>query len=177
MRRIRIILAAVTATVMLTGSLMAQPDSAPPPDFPKGGPHHRWQQMAENIENLRLLKLLETVDLTEEQSTKFVPLFQRYRKDFKELLDQRRELVDHLADLVDSNASDADLNTAIRNLLDLKKKMEQQQADFINECRGILTPKQLARLVIFQERFEREILQSLREFRQGHQQGGGRQRP
>ncbi len=176
MPRIRIILVALTASMMLTGSLMAQPDSAPPPDFPRGGPHHRWQQMAENIENLRLLKLLETVDLNEEQSAKFIPLFQRYRKDFKELLDQRRDLVDHLADLVDSNASDAELNAGVQKLIDLKKKMEQQQADFINDCRGILTPKQLARLVIFQERFEREILQSIREFRQGHQQDGGRQR-
>jgi len=114
------------------------------------------------------LKLREAVDLTEEQSAKFIPLFQSFRKDFKESLDQRRELVDKLADLVDSNASDAELNSGIQKLSDLKNKMEKQQKDFLTECRGILTTKQLARLVIFQERFEREILQSLREFRQGH---------
>lgn len=169
MRTSRIMLAAIMATMLMAGSLMAQPDSAPPPpDFRGGGPHHRWRQMAENMENLRLLKLLEAVDLTEEQSAKFIPLFQRYRSEFKESLDQRRELVDTLADLVDSNASDADLNAAIQRLIDLKSKMERQQNDFLNQCREILTTKQLARLVIFQERFEREILQSLREFRQGH---------
>lgn len=172
MRSIRIMPAAITAIMLLTGSLMAQPDSAPPPDFPMGGPHHRWQQMAENMENLRLLKLLETVDLTEEQSAKFIPLFQRFRKNFKELMDQRRDLVGNLASLVDSNASDAELNTGIQKLIDLKKKMDSQQTEFITECRGILTTKQVAKLVIFQERFEREILQSLREFRRGGQQEG-----
>lgn len=168
MRTIRILPAAIIATMLMAGSLLAQPDSAPPPEFRGGGPHHRWRQMAENIENLRLLKLLEAVDLTEEQSAKFVPLFQRFRKDFKESLDQRRELVDTLAGLVDSNASDAELNAGIQKLIDLKAKMEKQQNDFLAESRAILTTKQLAKLVIFQERFEREILQSLREFRQGH---------
>lgn len=169
MRNTKIVTAVVTAAMLMASSLMAQPDSEPPPGWsPMGGPHHRWRQMAENIENLRLLKLLEAVDLTEEQSAKFIPVFQSYRKDFKASLDERRELVDHLADLVDSNASDQELNAGIQQLIDLKDKMEKQRDDFLAECRGILTTKQLAKLVIFQERFEREILQSLREFRQGH---------
>ncbi len=169
MRIIRLRLAALVAVMLMVGPLMAQPDSAPPPpDFPGGGPHHRWRQMAESMENLRLLKLLETVDLTDEQSAKFIPLFQRFRSDFKESLDERRVLVNQLANMVDSSASDADLNAGIQKLIDLKKKMERQQSEFLDNCRGILTTKQLAKLVIFQERFEREILKSLREFRQGH---------
>jgi Spy/CpxP family protein refolding chaperone len=169
MRKIRLLLAAAMAAMLMTGSLMAQPDSAPPPpEFRGGGPHHGWRQMAESMENLRLLKLLDAVDLTEEQSAKFIPLFQSFRKEFKQSLDQRRELVGQLADLVDSGASDADLNAGIQKLVDLRDKMDKQQDDFLTECRGILNMKQLARLVIFRERFEREILQSLKEFRKGH---------
>lgn len=168
MRNVRVIMAVITAAMLMTVSLMAQPEPEPPPDFQKGGPHHRWRQMAESMENLRLLKLLEAVDLTEEQSAKFIPLFQSYRKDFKASLDERRELVGRLVDLVDSNATDEQLNAGIQKLTDLKDKMLKQRDDFLSKCRGILTTKQVAKLVIFQERFEREILKSLKEFRQGH---------
>ena len=169
MRNTRIILPVAVAAMLMAASLMAQPGNETPPGWsPMGGQHHRGRQMAENIENLRLLKLLETIDLTEDQSAKFIPLFQDFRKNFRELRDQRRDLVDHLADLVDSNATDGELNAGIQELIDLGEKMEKQRDDFLSECRSILTTKQLAKLVIFQERFEREILQSLREFRQRH---------
>jgi hypothetical protein len=155
----------VIIMVMLAAALSAQPDTGWRPGWSQHGqsPHHK--KMAANLENLRLLKLLETVELSEEQSERFIPLFHGYRSDMKELFEQRRELIHRLAELVKGDASDREMEEGIDHLIDLKAKMESRQEKFIDECGTVLSTKQLARLVIFQERFEREVLESLREFR------------
>lgn len=171
-----IVLSVMTVFLLGVVPLSAQPDSGQPPDWPSGKrmPHH--EKMASNLENLRLLKLLEAVELSEEQSERFIPIFHAFRTNMKELFDQRRELIDRLADQVKSGAPDEELERSIQQLRDLKDRMDALHDSFIDDCRSILNIHQLARLVIFQERFEREILESLREFRR-HGQRGRTERP
>lgn len=127
----------------------------------------RWHQMAANFDNLRLIKLLEAVDLNEDQSTQFIPVFNSFRKTKKQLRDQRRELIDRLAVLstMKEDSNKGEIDTAIKSLKDNSDKLKAARDKFHQACGNILAPNQLARMLVFQERFEREILESLREFR------------
>lgn len=168
---------AVLMLLALPGSQpAAQMDSGPVPESLAGFPGPPPGKMAANIENLRLLKLLETVDLSEAQSEQFLPVFYGFRKDIKEMLEERKRLVDQIAEQIRSDVSDDELNRSIGQLLDLKNRIERRRDRFLDECRSILTVKQVARLVIFQEQFERDLLESLREFRRHGSRGRGDKR-
>jgi len=164
MRSISIMIT-VAMALAITTPLAAQSDSGRPPGCPPDGHMPRHGKMAANFENLRLLKLLETVDLSDEQSEQFIPIFHAFRRDMKELLERRRELIGRLAEQVTADASDEKLHQSIEQLIDVKAKIGSLRDAFVDDCRAILSTTQLARLVIFQERFERDILESLREFR------------
>lgn len=152
------------ALAAVTSSVWAQPpefdDTLPPMYRGKYG-----EKMSANVENLRMMKLLETVDLSEEQSEKFVPLFHGFRKDIKSLIHERNALIDGIKELIAAAVPDDRIKEELRKLKLNRVQFNNRQDKFISDCETILTTPQLARLVIFQERFEREMLQSLREFR------------
>jgi Spy/CpxP family protein refolding chaperone len=122
--------------------------------------------MERGFENLRLLKLMEAVDLTEKQSEDFVPLFHAFRREMRQLKHQRREQVRELRDLVEADADDKKIGETIEKLQANQRAATTRQDEFLNRCAKILSPRQVARLVVFQEEFELRVLESLREFRQ-----------
>lgn len=145
-------------------SVMAQPpefDDSLPPMF--HGKHD--EKMLANVENLRMMKLLEAVDLSEEQSEKFVPLFYGFRKDIKGLVGERNGIIEGIRELITTDAPDDRIKEELAKLKMNRAEFSGRQDKFLGDCESILTTPQLAKLVIFQERFEREMLESLREFR------------
>ncbi|MCP4566350.1 MAG: hypothetical protein GY841_02085 [FCB group bacterium] len=158
----------LTTLIALMGvSLMAQ-TGKPRPKGPRGQ-HGRFfdKEMAANFENLRLLKLLEVVELTEEQSVKFIPLFHGLRNDVKELRLKKVDILDQMREAIARPDNEAILRELLDKLAKNKSSMNTRMVKFLNDCEPILTIQQIARLAIFQEHFEREILNSLREFRRG----------
>lgn len=140
--------------------LLVVPLSAQPP-FDSMDP----MKMEGNFENLRLLKLIDAVDLTEAQSDKFMPLFRSFRNDMRDLRQERREIIDHLRELIKDSASGEQLKGAMTDLRTNQKHADSRMQKFLDDCATVLTVQQTARLVVFQEDFEREVLESLREFR------------
>lgn len=161
-----------TIFALMGVSLMAQTGEP----GPKGqrGHHGRFfdKKMAANFENLRLLKLLEVVELTEEQSIKFIPLFHGLRNDVKELRLKKVDILDQMQETIGQPDNEAILRELLDRLAKNKSSMNTRMAKFLNDCESVLTIQQISRLAIFQERFEREILNSLREFRRGGNEPG-----
>ena len=52
------------------------PEESPEPGAPPGKP----EKMKEKVESLRVWKLLETLDLTEEQANSFLPAYREFQK-------------------------------------------------------------------------------------------------
>jgi Spy/CpxP family protein refolding chaperone len=149
----------------LTVTAMAQPHGC---DMKKGrGNHHPhdWGDMAANLENLRILKMLETIDLSEEQSAQFLPLFHEFRRDTREIHQKRDEVVERIRDMLSREVSDNEIKSELEKLRSNAREFAARLEKFFNDCEGVLTTRQMARLMIFHERFERDMLKSLREFR------------
>lgn len=138
----------------------------PGPNCPPNCPRAFGPQMEANYENLRLLKLFEAVDLTDEQSVEFLPIFRAYRKDIKELRQQRADLVDRLAAAVVASGDEKSLQAKMDSLTANQDALRNREESFRREAATVLSFNQQAKLTVFQERFEREMLETLREFRQ-----------
>jgi Spy/CpxP family protein refolding chaperone len=136
---------------------------APPdnPDFPMPGRAER-----RHLEQLRMLKLLELLDLSEDQELPFLTAFQAMRRQQQQLDTERRDLLEKLADGVkDTSMTTTEIEKAIDRLQHLHDQHASVMRSFITESRSILTTEQMAKMIIFQERFEYELLKKLRGFR------------
>ncbi len=140
------------------------------PKGPGGG------EMRKYIEQLRMLKMLEFLDLSEDQEMTFLTRFKSLRADEDRLEAERKAQVEKLSELVTSEDPN---DEAIRAAVDsVRIKMKQRIAlfeAFVDDVGELLTPAQLGKLVIFQDRFEYELLERVRSFqdRRGAKGGAG----
>jgi Spy/CpxP family protein refolding chaperone len=140
------------------------------------GEKGRMRQHRKHLEQLRLLKMLELLDLQEEQEVGFLTSYRAMRRDLRAVDEERAQFVDELSQgLSKDSLSEAAINALVERILQTDDKRRQVRDEFMQAARTTLTPQQFGRLVIFHERFERELLdqvRSLRKFRQEEQPDG-----
>lgn len=142
--------------------------------FERGKPgQHRRQR--KHIEQLRMLKMLELLDLDMDQEISFLTSYNDLRSDIRRVDEARIKLLTELGDML-HNETGAD--DEIKNLLgqiDANRQEKQKvETEFIERAAGMLTIRQLGKLVMFNEHFERELLDRVRVFREGRM---GREHP
>jgi Spy/CpxP family protein refolding chaperone len=141
--------------------------------FPGGGhgPGRLNERQRKHLEQFRMFELLKFLDLSDDQEVDFLTGYKKLRSDQDELDATKREYIDQLKDgLKADSLSDERINTLVSNIQGIDKQKLEVAQKFVNEMRGVLTPAQLGKFVVFQEEFEYELLKRLRGF---HQRGGG----
>ncbi len=128
---------------------------------------------AERFDMLMKLKLVEALDLSTEQGDRFLPVFNQYRQRTQRLLRARGELIQDLSRHVrikmgaldegeeNGELSERELKERLAKLGELRRQQENNRDDFYNRAGQVLSTEQLARLVVFEERFAREIVRNL----------------
>jgi len=135
-----------------------------------GGMHGRmWgEEHMKNLENLRLLKLLETLELNDDQSDEFIAEFASFRQKMKDLTTQINAQVDTLAEqLNQAEPDDKAILARVNEIENLRQQRPVLMSQLHDSVREFLTPVQIGKLVVFEERFERELLEKVRGFRRG----------
>lgn len=138
--------------------------------------HDEMMRRRKNLEQLRILKMLELLNLGEDQELPFLTAFNSMRQGQRELEQQTQAVLDSLSvEMQSGSASEARLNS----LIDRAKSLDREKFDrvmaFMDEARAMLTSEQMAKLLIFQKRFEAELLEQVGRFRRG--MGGGPDTP
>ncbi|MFZ5981472.1 MAG: hypothetical protein ACOYVF_12670 [Candidatus Zixiibacteriota bacterium] len=148
-----------------------EPDSFNSPDnqmrFSKARKHYfeAQEQQRKHLEQLRMLKLLELLDLSDEQELQFLTSFRSMRRATFELQREKMNLVDTLVEAVSAEKiDDGKINQAIDDIMRLEQERNRVMESFIDEVRGFLNVEQLGKLLIFQEKFEIELLENLKNF-------------
>ena len=145
------------------------PGSKDAPMAPGEGPRGR-----RHLEQFRMLKLLELLDLNEDQEVQFLVEFKALRERQMVLQQEREQVTTRLAEgLRADTLKDAQIEALVKRIFDLRRAYGQASEDSFNRIRGILTPEQAGRLIVFQERFELELLGQVRSFRERRGPGSG----
>jgi Spy/CpxP family protein refolding chaperone len=132
----------------------------PPPPGPVG-PDVRRERIKKRIRGLRAATLTTELDLDATAAGKLFPLLAKYDDEFERLLVQHADLqrqLDAAADSRDNRAIERVIDAAIANqraLWDLEDKR-------LAEIRKLLTPAQVARLLVVLPAWERKIQNQLR---------------
>lgn len=133
---------------------------------PGGGPG--WGDRMgkrKHLEQLRMLKLLEFLDLSDDQEVAFLTRFKAMRDKEQEIEQQRRTKAQELADAIENDKmSDAEIDKLVEQLKTIMRSKIDMLENFMTDLKPILTSRQRAKMLIFEDRFEVELLKRVNEF-------------
>ncbi len=121
-------------------------------------PHHLWKGWAK-IEQLEKIKLLEILDLDEETSIRFFARKNKHHKLQRKLIEKKDSLVNVLNDILENgkNGEKQRILAIINEINEFEIELAKNKKQFIGSLTDLLTPEQIAKMVIFESKFKREI--------------------
>ena len=124
----------------------------------------------EKIAQLEKAKLIEILDLKEDVAVRFFVRRKDYREKQRSLFDQRDELIRKIEQKLKdgANQSDKEYKDQLDEIFSLDQKILQQKEKFFSSLNDLLTPQQILKLAVFDNRFMREIRKLLMEGRKKH---------
>ncbi len=158
---------AVFASMLIV--LMGVSALAQQPPMGERGFGHGMGMHKKNLENLRMLKLLEVLKLSEEQNIEFLARFSSHRVEMQNINERTENEVEQLIEKlkaieVGEDIKEKELKEHIEKIEKLKQERIEKRIDFYNKTAELLTTEQQAKLLVFEERFERELIESMRGF-------------
>lgn len=132
----------------------------------KGEYMEAMEQQRKHLEQFRLLKMLELLDLDEEHEVAFLTSFRTMRKDISNIWDERKGLVEKLVESIhEGDISGSQVDKIVSELIRLDNEKNVIMKNFFNNVKELLTPEQMAKFIVFQEKFEFELLDQMRDFK------------
>lgn len=161
--RVSVVAYTLLSVGILFGTSMAQPRPG------QGEPPHRGD--GQRFERFRMKKLAELLELKEEQKEPLFRAFRSMRQAQRQIEQRRQQLLDELSQIVKDNPGDEkELIARTDQLVALERDRIAEMEIFVGKARTILSPVQVAKMALFQERFEAAAMRMTREFM--HRQGG-----
>lgn len=134
----------------------AQAQDAPP--VPEG--RHR-----ERLEQLRRIKMIEALELDEEQAVRLTVREKEFREKEREILDQRKKLMEDLREMVEDGAEDAALRAQLAKLEEIGSRFVREKHAYLLSLNDFLSMKQIAKMVLFEQKFAQEVRRLLENAR------------
>ena len=120
----------------------------------------------EIIENVRIYKMTKELDLSTEQAIEFFPKLREFQQVEHRFQEEKTRILNEMRDHVNRGSTD-------KEILSLLDEYEQAHRDRLTgliektkEMFDILTPRQRAKYLIFQDDFNREIREMIKKVKQ-----------
>ena len=152
---------------VLIFSLTAQGVQAQRPPahpFPEEGKRER---LREEIETMKMWKMLEVLNLTDEQSDKFLPAWRELQKAQKDFREKREDLLKSLEGVLGAEKPDeGKIKDILAQLEKERSQFDEVQQRFRQKAQEVLTIEQQAKLLLFEDRFEKRMMEIIRQYRE-----------
>jgi hypothetical protein len=123
-----------------------------PQEFERKHPPH-----FEKIEELRKLKLIESLDMDEETTLRFFARQNEHRVKMKQLQSLSDELLNKMESELKADEKTKSLKTLINEYLLNEEKINEERKAFIKSLDDILEIEQVSKLIVFEKRFNEEM--------------------
>jgi Spy/CpxP family protein refolding chaperone len=129
------------------------------------------QRPMERIERLKKVRLIEMLDLKEDQSVRLFARMNEHDKARRELKRQKGEVLDRIERLVRNHAEDPEFDKEYPAVRSIDAKLVEENWNFFESLKDILTPEQRGKFLLFERHFEVELREAMREaVRQRHRE-------
>jgi len=136
--------------------LLGQEMPAPPPEPPMN------REVGKQLEQIKIWQMTKDMNLPTNKAEKFFPLYNDYNSQLKDIASERRQAVRGLDSLLKRNPEDSDLRKQIREVLRLDAQLSQEHEKFLQSLDGVLSPVEVAKYIVFEQKFDREIRERIR---------------
>ena len=117
---------------------------------------------------LRRLKMIEALDLNEEQAVRLTVREKEFRSRETEARKARESEIEQLRSLLNSDADDESILSALKSMDDAAVSSIRRRHEYLLSLRDFLSTEQIARMVIFEHQFARQIKKILGKSRPPH---------
>ena len=122
------------------------------------------QKMRDRVSTVKMWKLTEYLDLSEEQAEKFFPRTREHQKEIDKIVQQRRQHYEDFQQKIDDGGIKAgDVEQYVAETARLDKALIDLRTRCLQGMKDLLNDEQMARFAVFNEYFRRQIGQHLRE--------------
>ncbi len=136
-----------------------------------GNPMMR-EKIRERIKTIKIWRLTEALELSSPQSEKFFVIYSGYEKDSEKLKEDKLQLLRKLDDFsTDKKKPDDELRKVMGDITGVEHAESKLKEEYFKKLSDVLTTRQIAKLMVFEEKFERELWQTMRDIRL--EMGGG----
>jgi hypothetical protein len=117
----------------------------------------------QRIEQLEKIKLIEILGLDEETAIRFFIRRRDNQMKVKGILDQRDFAINELENEIKngSQTNDAVYKDQVNKLISMESRITSERENFVKSLSDLLTPQQIAKLIVFESKFRREVRETL----------------
>jgi hypothetical protein len=132
---------------------------------------------SERVEQWKKLRMIEMLDMTEEQSIRFFARLNEHEKQKKELMKKKGDALDKIDRLVRIEAADEEFGEVFEEIGTVDRNLIRLQTDFFEGLQDILTTEQRGKLLLFERHFDRQLRNAVRELHRRREQRRERESP
>jgi len=126
--------------------------------------HGMDKNRRQKLENLRIWKMTEFLDLSSEQSTVFFPKLHEYEKAIRKKQGERNRLLREMfekSEKPDFQPTSEEVRKTARRLVEIDMDIIKLKEQFILSISDVLTPVQQMRYMYFETQFRECLMQTL----------------
>lgn len=117
-----------------------------------------------NMEAVKIYKLTQVLNLTDDQITKFIPALQKHEAEVRKEQENMRTILEEGRALLNADEmNQKDASKFIDRVTSQQAKIQNLNQDFLKRLEKYLTPRQQLQYLGFEERFRRQLQDFIRE--------------
>jgi len=140
------------------------------------GPRGRWadssnsmfERRKEKLEKLKVWRMVDYLNLSSQQSEKFFPKYHKYKEKLRNHHKNMESVILELDNKLrreEYDPDESDLNKYLNKLAQIRENRSKIKKEFLKNVDGILNTKQKMKLLIFEDKFKRQIMRELHRMR------------
>lgn len=135
-----------------------------------GEDHPSGPRGRERVEQLRKMKLIETLGLDEDKSVRFISRFSKHQEQMRSLFNERSTTVDNLEQAI-KDSRESEYSRLIEIVFAVDRKIIDERVKFIKSLDDLLTKEQQAKFLVFDRNFNRDLRDMIFDARREPPQG------
>ncbi len=120
------------------------------------------QNKIDRVERLKQMKLMEDLQLGEEESVRFMAKRKVHEEQMRDMEEERSRILDELAISLEDKAGDDKISGTCDRVLETDRKMFEERKRYQDEMRKLLSPVKYAKLLIFERNFQSQVRDAMR---------------
>lgn len=121
---------------------------------------HGKMKPMQKMEELKKIKLIEVLQMDEETSIKFFTRRAEHMRRIEEITESSKNKIDQINGMIEDK-NESKLKKSIDEYMNMQDTMIKERQNFLKSASEILTTQQMAKLLVFEERFRSEVSELL----------------